>query len=108
MLVTTSVPVIQVLRFYCNYAGGNFYYGYVGGSFCCNHAAEVYSSTNWPPFTGGQKSILNWVLKLSLLNQKEKSNKNCLDYLERALFILFLPLGVINGVKSSYKKKNET
>ena len=46
MLVTTSVPVIQVLRFYCNYAGGNFYYGYVGGSFCCNHAAEVYSSTN--------------------------------------------------------------
>ena len=46
MQVTTSVPVMQVLRFYCNYTGGNFYYGYVGGSFCCNHAAGVYSSTN--------------------------------------------------------------
>ena len=29
----------------------------------------VYSSTNWPPFTGGQNSILNWVLKLNLLYQ---------------------------------------
>ena len=34
-----------------------------------------------------------------------KSSKNCLDYLERALFILFLTLGVINSVKSFYKKK---
>ena len=49
----------------------------------------VYSSTNWPPFTGGQNSILNWVLKLNPSNQKIKSNKNCLDCLERALFILF-------------------
>ena len=34
--------------------------------------AGVYSNTNWSPFTGGQNSILNWVLKLSLLNQKIK------------------------------------
>ena len=64
----------------------------------------VYSSTNWPPFTGGQNSILNWVLKLNPSNQKIKSNKNCLDCLERALFILFfLPLGVINKVKSPFQ-----
>ena len=50
-------------------------------------------------------SPLNWVLKLNPLNQKIKSDKICLDYLARALFILFLPLGVINGVKSLYKKK---
>ena len=28
----------------------------------------VYSSINWPPFTGGQNSILKWVLKLNPLN----------------------------------------
>ena len=32
----------------------------------------VYLSTNWLPFTGGQNSILNWVLKLNPLNQKIK------------------------------------
>ena len=32
----------------------------------------VYSNTNWPPFTGGQNSILNLVLKLNPLNQKIK------------------------------------
>ena len=66
----------------------------------------VYSNTNWPPFTGGENSILNWVLKLNPLNQEVKGNKSSLDCLERALFILFLPLGVTNGVKSLYKKKN--
>ena len=69
-----------------------------------------YSRTNWPPFTGGQNSILNWVLKLNPLNQKIKSNKSCLDCLEIALFILFfffffLPLGVISSVKSIQKEK---
>ena len=34
--------------------------------------AGVYSSTNWPPFTGGQNSILNWVLKLKPLSLKVK------------------------------------
>ena len=33
----------------------------------------VYSSTNWTPPTGGQNSILNWVLKLNPLNQKSQS-----------------------------------
>ena len=33
---------------------------------------RVNSSTNWPPFTGGQNPILNWVLKLNPLNQKIK------------------------------------
>ena len=32
----------------------------------------VYSSTNWPPFTKCQNSILNWVLKLNPFNQKNK------------------------------------
>ena len=35
--------------------------------------------------------ILNWVLKLNPINQEIKSNKNYLDCLERALFILFTP-----------------
>ena len=65
----------------------------------------VYSTTNWPPFTRGQNSNLNWVLKLSPLIQKVKSNKNCIDLLERTLLILFLPLGVIKGVKSLHRKK---
>ena len=34
--------------------------------------AGVYSSTNWPLFTGGQNSILNRVLKLNPLSQKIK------------------------------------
>ena len=49
----------------------------------------IYSSTNWPPFTGGQSSILNSVLKLNPLNQKLKITKTSLGCLERALFILF-------------------
>ena len=32
----------------------------------------VYSSNNWPLFTRGQNSILNWVLKLNPLKQKAK------------------------------------
>ena len=40
MPVTTSVAIMQVLRFNCNYAGGTFYYSYVGGSFCCNYAGD--------------------------------------------------------------------
>ena len=32
----------------------------------------VYSSTNKPPFTGCQNSILNWVVKLNPLNQRMK------------------------------------
>ena len=38
-----------------------------------NLYAGVYSSTNSPPFTGSQNSILNWVLKLNPLNQKSQS-----------------------------------
>ena len=60
----------------------------------------VYSSSNWPLFTRGKNSILNWVLKCN--------NKNCLDYLERALFILFLHLGVMNGIKSPTKRNEIT
>ena len=33
----------------------------------------VYPSINWPPFTRGQKSILNLVLKLNPINQKVKT-----------------------------------
>ena len=32
----------------------------------------VYSSTNWLPFTRGQNSILNWVLRLNPILQKIK------------------------------------
>ena len=42
MLVTLSVAIIQVLRCYCNYAGGTFCYSYVGGSFCCNYAVSSF------------------------------------------------------------------
>ena len=42
MQVTTSVALIQILRFYCKYAGGTFCYSYVGGSFCCNHADDCF------------------------------------------------------------------
>ena len=35
-----------------------------------------------------------------------KDNKNWLDCLERASFILFLPLGVIDGLQSPYNKEN--
>ena len=61
---------------------------------------------------GGRQSIL-LNLKLSFETQSstpksKKSNKNCLDYLEKALFSLCLPLRVINGVKSLHKKKKET
>ena len=37
-----------------------------------NGDTGVYSSANWPPFTGGQNSILNWVSKLNPMNQKIK------------------------------------
>ena len=68
---------------------------------------RVYSSTNQTLFTEGQNSILNWVLKLNPLKQQKKSNETCLDYLERALFILFLPLAVINDVKRLHKMKKK-
>ena len=38
--------------------------------------------------------------------KNKKSNKNCLDCWERALFILFMPLEVIRSVRSPNKKKN--
>ena len=53
---------------------------------------EIYkTSTNvlfqgFIPFTGGQNSIFNWVLKLNPLNRKVKSNKNCLDCLESLIY----------------------
>ena len=37
-----------------------------------NEKAEVYSSTNWPLFTGGQNSIVNWVLKTQSFKPKIK------------------------------------
>ena len=37
--------------------------------------SEVYPSTNLPPFTRGQNSILNWVLKLNPLNLEIKKFK---------------------------------
>ena len=40
MQVTTSVAIMQVLMFFCNYAGGTFCYSYVGGSFCCCYAGD--------------------------------------------------------------------
>ena len=49
---------------------GGLLYG--TGEYCLGVDTEVYSSTNWPPFTGGKNSILNWVLKLNPLNQKVK------------------------------------
>ena len=45
-------------------------------------------------------------LKTQSFKPKYKKVKNCLDFLKRAFFILFSPLGVISGVKSLYKKKN--
>ena len=51
----------------------------------------VYSSTDWPPLTGDQNSILNL----------KKSNA----WREWHIYS-FLPVRVINGVKSPYKKKN--
>ena len=42
MQLTPFVAVMQVLRFYCSYAGGTFCYSYVGGSFCCNHAGDCF------------------------------------------------------------------
>ena len=67
--------------------------------------AGDYSSANWPPFIGGQNSILNWVLKLSPLHQKIKSNKNVETAWREPYLFYFVPLGVINGVESPYKKK---
>ena len=44
----------------------------------------------------GQNSMLK-------KEKKEDSNKNCLDYFERAL--LFFTFRIINSLKSQYKKK---
>ena len=43
IMKVTSVAIIQVLRFYCNYSGGAFCYSYAGGYFCCNHAGDCFS-----------------------------------------------------------------
>ena len=51
-----------------------------------NIFSGVYSSTNWPPFNGGQSSILTQnVISSSSSTFKLKTKKNCLYYLERAL-----------------------
>ena len=67
----------------------------------------IYSSTNWPPVYHSQIGNLKVSFEtLSPLNKKKKSIENYLHYLKRALVILFLPFGAINGAKSLYKKKN--
>ena len=38
----TSVTIIQVLRFYCNYIGGTFCYTYVCRSFCCSDEGDCF------------------------------------------------------------------
>ena len=68
----------------------------------------VYSSTNWLMLTRAQNSTLKLNFETQSFKPKCKKSKNCLDYLERALFILFLPIGVINNIKWPYKKKKET
>ena len=42
IMQVTSVAIMQVLRFYYNYAGGTFCYSYVGGSFCCNYPGDCF------------------------------------------------------------------
>ena len=39
--IVLPVAIMQVLRFYCSYAGGTFCYSYVGGCFCCNYQGTV-------------------------------------------------------------------
>ena len=41
MQVPTSVAIMLILRFYCDYVGGTFHQNYVGGSFCCNYVAKI-------------------------------------------------------------------
>ena len=67
--------------------------------------AWVYSSANWAPFTGDQNLILNWVLKLNPLKQKVKKLWKLDRLLWESLINCFLLLGVIDGVKSPYKRK---
>ena len=66
---------------------------------------NVYSSTNWPPFTEGQNSILNWVLKLNPISKKWKSNKNCLVCLKTDLFFLFFTFRSNQRCKVCTKRK---
>ena len=65
----------------------------------------VYLSTNWPLFTRRQNSILNWILKPNPLKQKIKKVINCLDCLERALFVLFTFRSHQHCKKSVQKEK---
>ena len=54
----------------------------------------VYSSSNWPPFTEGKKSFETQSFK--------PKSKNVIETVYTILgesLILFLPLGVINGIK---------
>ena len=37
-----SVAIMQILKFYCNYAGATFCYTHAGGSFCCNDAGDCF------------------------------------------------------------------
>ena len=40
MEMTTSVAMMQVLRFCCHFASGTFCFSYVE-SFCCNYAGDL-------------------------------------------------------------------
>ena len=51
--VTTSVAIMQILRFHCNYASGNFCHQYVSGSFCCNYVVRNVCST----YAGNSKFV---------------------------------------------------
>ena len=42
MQVPTSVAIMPVLRFYCNFFGDTFCYTYVGGSFCCSYKGDCF------------------------------------------------------------------
>ena len=40
--VTISVAIMQILKFYSNYAGSTLCRSYAGGSFCCNHTGDCF------------------------------------------------------------------
>ena len=63
-----------ILQFYLIFESQNYYWMF-WRDFQKAIKSEVYSSTNRPLFTGGQNSMLNWVLKLNPLNQKMKKTK---------------------------------
>ena len=67
---------------------------------------RVYSSTNWPLLTGGQNLILNWVLKLNLLNQKTKKEKLFRVLRESLIYSFFFTFRSHHRCKKSIQKKN--